>query len=58
MAAMDGDGCSITFNGKTQSMMDWARELNVNYQLIQYRLKHGWDVAKTLTTPSRKRKAH
>lgn len=44
----------ITFNGKTQGLQDWARELGVNYQLIQYRLDNKWSVAKALSTPSRK----
>lgn len=45
----------ITFNGKTQGLQDWARELGVNYQLIQYRLDNGWSAARALTTPSRKK---
>jgi hypothetical protein len=45
---------NIKFNGKTQGLQDWARELGVNYQLIQYRLDNGWSVAKALSTPSRK----
>jgi hypothetical protein len=44
----------ITFQGRTQGLQDWARELDVNYQLIQYRLDKGWSVGKALTTPSRK----
>lgn len=46
----------ITYQGKTQGLQEWARELGVNYQLIQYRLDNGWELGRALTTPSRKRK--
>lgn len=46
----------ITYEGRTQGLQDWARELGVSYQTIQYRLNHGWSVADAMTTPSRKHK--
>lgn len=40
----------ITFNGKTQSMMDWAEELGVSYTMIRQRLNvFGWTVERSLT---------
>lgn len=44
----------LTFNGKTQSVMDWSRELGIKDNVLYLRLKNGWSVEKTLTTPVRK----
>ena len=42
----------LTFDGKTQSIAEWARELGVSDSVIRQRLsKLGWSVEKTLTTP-------
>ncbi len=40
----------ITFNGKTQCLVEWAEELNIGISLLWYRLKH-WSIEKALTTP-------
>ncbi len=40
----------LTFKGKTLSMADWARELNLGYTLIKKRVIRGWTVEQTLTT--------
>lgn len=45
----------ITYNGKTQTMMQWAEELGINYYVIRSRLNsYHWSVEKTFTTPVRK----
>lgn len=41
----------LTFNGKTQNLTEWARELNVRYLVLWGRLKSGWSTEKTLSTP-------
>lgn len=41
----------ITFNNKTQILADWAREIGISIDTLYHRLKAGWDVEKTLTTP-------
>jgi len=46
----------ITHMGRRQGLQDWARELGMTYQSIQYRLDNGWSVKRALTTPSRKSK--
>ena len=44
----------LTFNGKTQSIAEWARELGVSDSLIRQRIvKLGWSVERALTEPSR-----
>ena len=34
----------ITYNGKTQTAMQWAKKLGMNYSLIINRLNRGWSV--------------
>lgn len=41
----------ITYGGRTMILMHWSKHLNVPYSLLQSRLKRGWSVEKTLTTP-------
>ena len=42
----------ITYNGKTQTMKQWADELNINYRTLKSRLNIlGWSVENALNTP-------
>jgi hypothetical protein len=41
----------LTFDGRTQSMSAWARELNTSQQALAHRLRNGWSVEQALTTP-------
>ena len=41
----------ITYNNKTQTMTDWARELGTNYQTIIARLKRGWTEQEAVSIP-------
>ena len=41
----------LTYCGKTQTMKDWAKELNMSYSAIGWRIRNGWNVEKALTTP-------
>lgn len=43
------DNHLITYNGKTQNMTQWAREIGVRRELIKDRLKSGWSVEDALT---------
>jgi len=45
-----------TYNGKTQCLTEWAEETGISKQRIEWRLKHGWSIEKTLTTPVKKYK--
>ena len=45
------DNVFLEFNGKKQTMMQWVRELGVGFRMIENRIKRGWSVEKTLTTP-------
>lgn len=41
----------ITYNGKTQTMKQWAEELDINYSTLVGRIvKHHWEIEKALTT--------
>lgn len=43
----------LTYNGKTQSRADWAKECNINLSTLRERLNNlGWSVEKALTTPA------
>lgn len=41
----------ITFNGKTLTLTDWAREINIQPAALYTRIKLGWSTEKMLTTP-------
>ena len=41
----------LTYNGKTQTMMQWSEETGVPYGLIQQRLNRGWGVQKAIEQP-------
>ena len=41
----------LTFRGKTQTIMQWAREIGVSFQVLWYRIARGWSVDRALTTP-------
>lgn len=41
----------ITYNGKTQSLADWCRELCLNYHKIRSRInKYGWSIEEAFST--------
>lgn len=45
----------VTYNGKTQSLKAWSRELGVSYPAICKRIdSYGWDPIKAITTPVKK----
>ena len=41
----------LTFNGKTQTLSQWSQEVHIKSHTLLARLKRGWSVEKTLTTP-------
>lgn len=50
----------LTFNGKTQSLTDWAKEVGLNRPALYDRVnRHGWSVEEALTIPAggRRKKA-
>jgi len=48
----------IKFNNKTQSVIQWGKEINIKPNVLYNRLKLGWSVEKTFTTPVRKHKEY
>lgn len=40
----------LTFDGKSQSLADWAEEIRVDYFTLHGRLKRGWSVERALST--------
>lgn len=41
----------IEYNGKKQSINEWAKETGLSYRVIHSRIfQYGWDIEKTLTT--------
>lgn len=46
-----GNNKNLTYNGKTQTMSQWAREFNMSISTLYYRIKHGWSVEDALLTP-------
>lgn len=56
-AATNGSGKTYTYNGKTLSLHAWAREpevkaLGLTQTALYYRIKKGWSLKETLTTPN------
>jgi hypothetical protein len=50
---------TLTYAGKTLSIGDWSREVNIPYEVIYNRIySRNWDIEKALTTPKGKRGAH
>ncbi len=41
----------IEYNGKKQSVNDWAKELGMTSGGLNYRLTHGWSLADALSNP-------
>ena len=41
----------LTYNGKTQCIAEWSREVGIKEATIRRRIKHGWSIEETLTTP-------
>jgi hypothetical protein len=39
----------VLYNGKIQSLADWARELNLSYYVLYKRLKRGWSIKEAFT---------
>ena len=46
----------LTYQGKTQCVVDWATELNMHADAIYSRLRYGWSAERALTTSVTKRK--
>jgi hypothetical protein len=38
----------LTFNGKTQNVKQWSRELGISYTTLHWRLTRGWSVDRAL----------
>jgi len=41
----------VTYDGRTQTVAQWARELGVTYHILRNRLKLGWDFKRAVTQP-------
>lgn len=43
------DNRFLTYNGKTQTLSEWAEETSIPYYTLHSRLRRGWTVEKTLS---------
>ncbi len=43
----------VCFNGRTQSLSAWGREVGLSGACVSERLRAGWSVGRTLTTPAK-----
>lgn len=41
----------ISYNGETKTISEWVEKTNLTYSSIKHRLKRGWSIERTLTTP-------
>lgn len=47
-----------TYDGKTQCLADWAKELGISYSTLSGRLHKGWNIEKVLSMPVDKKQSH
>lgn len=45
------DNVRLTYNGKTQTQMQWSRELNIHRKVLERRRQKGWSDEQVLGTP-------
>jgi len=43
---------TLTYNGETLTLRQWAHRLGCSHQVLRERLRLGWSVKRTLTTPA------
>lgn len=48
------DNVVLTYKGKTMTATEWAHELKLSPSVVWARIKHGWSVEETLSTPKLK----
>lgn len=41
----------ITHNGKTQTLMQWSKEVNMNYSTLRQRVRSGWSFDDVINRP-------
>jgi hypothetical protein len=46
---------SITFDGKTMNLNQWAEYLNISKKMLSERIRRGWTIKRALTTPNIKK---
>lgn len=46
-------GGTLTYDGITKSISEWAEDMDLNYSTLTARLKKGWSVGDALTTPKK-----
>lgn len=51
------DNRRYTLNGETLTITDWSKRVGLGVPTINYRLRQGWSVERTLTTPVKKKAA-
>lgn len=44
----------FTYNGKTQNLTDWCKELNLKYYTVLCRIRAGWNFEKAILEPVKK----
>ena len=45
---------NISFNGRTQCLTDWAKEVGISHSTLSCRLfRYGWSIEKALNTPNK-----
>lgn len=49
---------NLEFRGKSQSVKEWALDIGLKPSILYLRIKLGWSVEKTLTTPKREHAPH
>ena len=43
----------VYYNNEIKSLIDWCEDLNINYKMVESRIRRGWDYKKALETPQK-----
>lgn len=48
----------LAYLGETKTIAEWAKALNTRHDVLSWRIKHGWSIEKTVSTPVKNREVH
>ena len=53
---VDAGAQRYDYDGRSLTLREWSQDLRIPYQTLMTRLRRGWDIERTLSTPQRRPK--